>query len=63
MDQYLAMLTIDIPGYVDDRIMKGTRAAGPMQSLVYSVKVFNPVISSKLYWSISVISMLYSIEI
>ncbi len=34
-----------------------------MQSLVHPGKILNPVIASKLYWSISVTSMLYGIEI
>lgn len=43
--------------------MKGRRVVGAIQSLAPSGKILNPVLSSKLYWSISITSMLYGVEV
>ncbi len=49
--------------FVQEHISKGKRATVAMQSLTKSGCVLNPIVASKLYWAISISSMLYGTEV
>ncbi len=49
--------------FIDKRIMKGKRATAAMQSLACSGSLLNPSIASRLYWTISMSTMLYGVEV
>ncbi len=49
--------------WMDKRIVKGKRATSAMQTLTPSGAIVNPCISSKLYWAITIPSMLYGIDV
>ncbi len=48
--------------WIDKRIVKGKIATSAMQTLAPSGAIANTYISSKLYWAITIISMLYRID-
>ncbi len=49
--------------HINERILKGKRATSAIQSLSKSGDVMNPIIGSKMYWAVSMPSMLYGAEI
>ena len=49
--------------HISERILKGKRATSAMQSLTRSWKILNPVIGSKIYWAVSIPTMMYGAEI
>ncbi len=62
-EKHMGVILGKDPAFLDKRIMKGRRSAIAMQSLACSGTLLNPVIASKLYWSISISSMLYGVEV
>ncbi len=49
--------------WIDKRIVKGKRPISAMQTLPPSGAIGNLCISGKLYWAITIPSMLYSIDV
>ncbi len=49
--------------WIYKRVVKGKRATSVMQTLAPSGAIVNPCISSKLYWAITIPSMLYGIDV
>ena len=48
---------------VEEKLLKGRRATAAMQSLAKSGTILNPAVASKIYWSVTVPTMLYGIEV